>query len=145
MYAIRSYYDALNFALENGITHIDTSSNYMHGEAEILIGQVLESKKREDYVIVTKGGYIQGELLKKAQNGLEIDDLVKYDEECYHSISQSFIDEQIHNSLKRLNTDYIDVYLLHNPEYYLMKEVKIGMSEEQILHHHKEMQSYNFV
>jgi aryl-alcohol dehydrogenase-like predicted oxidoreductase len=132
--------DALNFALENGIKHIDTSSNYMHGEAEILIGQVLENKKREDFTIVTKGGYIQGELLKKAQNGLEIDDLVKYDEECYHSISQSFIDEQIHNSLKRLNTDYIDVYLLHNPEYYLMKEVKIGMSEEQILHHHKEMQ-----
>ncbi|XPV69886.1 MAG: aldo/keto reductase [Halarcobacter sp.] len=132
--------DALNFALENGITHIDTSSNYMHGEAELMIGQVLENKKREDYTIITKGGYIQGELLKKVQNGYEVDELVKYDENCYHSISQSFIDEEIHKSLKRLNTDYIDVYLLHNPEYYLMKEVKAGMSEEQVLHHHKTMQ-----
>ncbi len=132
--------EALAFALDNGITHIDTSSNYMHGEAEILIAQVLENRKREDFTIVTKGGYIQGELLKQAQNGYEIDELVKYDQDCYHSISQSFIDQEIHNSLKRLNTDYIDVYLLHNPEYYLMKEIKAGMSEEQILHHHEIMQ-----
>lgn len=132
--------EALAFALDNGITHIDTSSNYMHGEAEILIGQVLENRNREDFTIVTKGGYIQGELLKQAQNGYEIDELVKYDQDCYHSISQSFIDQEIHNSLKKLNTDYIDVYLLHNPEYYLMKEVKAGMSQEQVLYHHKIMQ-----
>lgn len=132
--------EALKSALDNGITHIDTSSNYMYGHAEILIGQILENRNREDFTIVTKGGYIQGELLKKVQQGYEVDDLVRYDESCFHSISQGFIDEQIHSSLQRLNTEYIDVYLLHNPEYYLMKEVKIGMSEEQILEHHKIMQ-----
>ncbi|QKF82329.1 aldo/keto reductase [Halarcobacter ebronensis] len=132
--------EALKFALDNGIKHIDTSSNYMYGEAEVLIGQVLENRKREDFVIVSKGGYIQGPLLKKVKEGLKVDDLVKYDEDCFHSINPDFISEQIEASLKRLNTSYIDVYLLHNPEYYLLKEIKGGMTAEAMLEHYNTMQ-----
>ena len=123
---------ALKYALDNGIKHLDTSSNYMHGTAEELIGNELKNRKREDFIVVSKGGYIQAENLKKVQEGKKIDELVIYDEHCYHCIHPSFLSEQIDLSLKRLQSDYIDVYLLHNPEYYLLKEIKKGMTKEAI-------------
>ena len=132
--------EALKYALENGITHIDTSSNYMNGEAEQLVGQAIENIKREDITIVSKGGYIQGQNLQRVQEGYKVDELVRYDANCFHSISQDFLSDQIDNSLQRMKTDYIDTYLLHNPEYYLMKEIKKGLSQEKILEHHNIMQ-----
>jgi aryl-alcohol dehydrogenase-like predicted oxidoreductase len=51
-----------------------------------------------------------------------------------------FLKDQIENSLKRLSTDYIDIYLLHNPEYYLMHNLKASASDEDIDKHHKIMQ-----
>ncbi len=122
-----SHKEALEYALNNGIRHIDTSSNYMHGQAEELIGQVLKKRDRKEFTIVSKGGYIQGENLKRVQDGFKVEDLVFYDEHCLHSIHPNFLSDQIDRSLDRLNTDYINVYLLHNPEYYLMKEIKQGM------------------
>ncbi len=123
---------ALKYALDNGIKHIDTSSNYMNGDAERLIAEELKNRNREDFIIVSKGGYIQGENLKKVQEGYQVDELVIYDEHCYHCIHPKFISEQIDLSLQRLQTDYIDVYLLHNPEYYILKEIKNGMTKEAI-------------
>ena len=131
---------ALHYALDNGITHIDTSSNYMYGEAEVLIGQVIEGKNREDIVIVSKGGYIQGPNLQRVKDGWEVEDLVEYDPHCFHSISPMFLEDQINNSLERLNTSYIDCYLLHNPEYYLMANLKGNATDEDIDTHHKIMQ-----
>ena len=132
--------EALKHALDNGIKYIDTSSNYMHGEAEIMIGQVLENRNREDFIIVSKGGYIQGENLKRVEEGFKVEDLVRYDMECFHSINPDFLEDQINRSLQRLKTNYIDVYLLHNPEYYLLKEIKVGMTEQAVLKHHEIMQ-----
>ena len=136
--------EALNYALDNGITHIDTSSNYMHGDAEKLIGKVLKNRNRALFTIVSKGGYIQGENLKRVleskKNGEEVKDLVIYDKNCYHSIHPDFLSDQINRSLQRLDTDYIDVYLLHNPEYYLMKEIKKGMHYNEIINFQNIMQ-----
>lgn len=70
--------------------------------------------------------------MKMVQEGYKVEDLVIYDENCYHSIHPNFISDQIDKSLERLQTDYIDVYLLHNPEYYLLKEIKQGMTQEAI-------------
>ena len=132
--------EALEYALDKGIKHIDTSSNYMHGQAEELIAEVLKKRNRADFTIVSKGGYIQGENLKRVQEGEKIEDLVMYDEHCFHSIHPDFLSDQINRSLKRLNTDYIDVYLLHNPEYYLMKEIKKGMHYNAIINFQNIMQ-----
>lgn len=132
--------ESLQYALDNQITHIDTSSNYMYGEAEILIGQCLEERKREDFTIVSKGGYIQGPNMKRVQEGWEVEDLVQYAPSCFHSISPMFLEDQINNSLKRLNTSYIDCYLLHNPEYYLMANLQANATNEEIDTHQKIMQ-----
>lgn len=132
--------DAIVYALDNGITHIDTSSNYMYGEAEVLIGQALENRKRENITVVTKGGYIQGPTLQRVQDGWEVEDLVEHDPYCFHSISPMFLEDQIKNSLERLNLSYIDCYLLHNPEYYLMTNLKGDATNEDIDKHHQIMQ-----
>lgn len=132
--------EAFQYAIENGIRDFDTSSNYMFGDAERLIGEVLKDKNRAEFTIVSKGGYIQGPNMQRVLNGWEVEDLVKYDKSCFHSIHPNFISDQIDKSLERLQTDYIDVYLLHNPEYYLMKEIKTNSSKEEILHHQQIMQ-----
>lgn len=132
--------EALEFALQNGIKDIDTSSNYMFGEAEELIGETIKDFKREDLNIVSKGGYIQGPNLQRVKDGWRVEDLVEYDPNCFHSISPQFLEDQIDNSLKRLQSDYIDTYLLHNPEYYLMANLKGNASDEDLDKHHKIMQ-----
>ncbi len=132
--------EALEFALQNGIKDIDTSSNYMFGEAEELIGDTIKDFKREDLNIVSKGGYIQGPNLQRVKEGWSVEDLVEYDPNCFHSISPQFLEDQIDNSLKRLQSDYIDTYLLHNPEYYLMANLKGNASDEDLDKHHKIMQ-----
>ncbi|MEA3522943.1 MAG: aldo/keto reductase [Campylobacterota bacterium] len=132
--------DALNYALENGVKYIDTSSNYMYGEAETLVGQALKNRNRDEFTIVSKGGYIQGPNMERVKEGWEVEDLVEYDPNCFHSISPMFLIDQIENSLKRLECEYIDVYLLHNPEYYLMTNLKGTATNEDIEKHHKIMQ-----
>jgi len=131
---------ALIEAIDSGVTLIDTSSNYMYGEAEQLIGEVLKDKNREEFTIVTKGGYIQGQNMARVKEGWEIEDLVEYDPNCFHSISPMFLEDQINKSLQRLQTNYIDTYLLHNPEYYLMTNLKGTATNEDIDTHHKIMQ-----
>jgi len=132
--------ESLQYAIDNGITHLDTSSNYMYGEAEQLIGNILKDKNREEFTIVTKGGYIQGPNMQMVNDGWMVEDLVKYNSNCFHSISPMFLEDQIKRSLQRLQTNYIDTYLLHNPEYYLMTNLKGSSTDEDIEKHHAIMQ-----
>ena len=123
---------ALILALREGIRLIDTSTNYMNGDAERLIAKVLEELyggfKPDDLEIVSKCGYIQGSLLEEIKKSdkemTEALDIVKYSEDCYHSIHPGFIKAELTKSLERLNLEKIDCYLLHNPEYYLMTKIK---------------------
>jgi len=121
--------EALRNALLLGCNLIDTSSNYGDGSSERLVGQVLnelfsENKvKREEIVIVTKGGYVQGENLKNARSrkasGEAFPEMVEFQDDCWHNISPDFIEDQITRSLERLKVSDLDVFLLHNPEYFL--------------------------
>ena len=126
---------ALRFALQNGINLIDTSSNYGDGGSERLIGRVLAELidngelQREQVVIVSKVGYIQGfnfALAKQRKaEGRPFPNVVPYADGLEHCIHPEFIADQLTRSLERLNVDTIDGYLLHNPEYYLMREAKM--------------------
>ena len=60
---------ALLYALENGCNLIDTSANYMEGESEILIGQVLSASGRDAFVI-SKTGYSPAEGLEDLSNNV---------------------------------------------------------------------------
>ncbi len=130
---VEEHYNSLRKAILNGITVIDTSANYSDGRSEILVGNVIsdlvsENKiNREDVTIITKGGYIQGQnykfAYKRKQQGNPFKDVVELEEGLWHCISPDFLEDQINRQLFRLNQNndygYIDVYLLHNPEYFL--------------------------
>ncbi|HMK83147.1 MAG TPA: aldo/keto reductase [Candidatus Bathyarchaeia archaeon] len=85
-------------ALDLGITFFDTANVYSKGRAEEIIGELLKDY-REDVVIATKVYGQMGE--KPNQRGL----------------SRVHIMNQIKASLKRLQTDYVDLYQIHRWDY----------------------------
>ncbi len=84
---------AIKNAIEMGITHIDTAEWYSEGHAEEIVSEALKGFDRSRLIITTKVTPMH----------LHYDDLVS-------SAMQS---------LKRLKTDYIDVYLIHSPNPYI--------------------------
>ncbi len=126
---IHQHQTALEKALLSGINLIDTSSNYSDGGSEIMVGKVLNKLfsdkiiSRENIIVVSKGGYLQGSNLKlgmeREQSGKAFKDVIKCSPDLWHCISPDFLENQITQSLRRLKLEKIDVYLLHNPEYFL--------------------------
>ena len=104
--------------LQRGGNLIDTSANYTDGQSEILVGRVLKSYPRDQVIVVTKGGYIQGQNMRLAQSQT-FPEVVEYGEGIWHCIHPEFLETQISFSSQRLELDTIDVFLLHNPEYFL--------------------------
>ncbi|RYM02156.1 aldo/keto reductase [Sporolactobacillus sp. THM7-7] len=86
-------------ALDSGITTIDTAPAYGQGHSEEVIGQALkEYGKRDDVVLATKVAL----------------DWVGTD--VFRNGSKARIKKEIDDSLKRLGTDYIDIYQVHWPD-----------------------------
>jgi len=113
--------NALRSAMDHNVTLIDTSSNYTDGDSEKLIGKVLKDYEHKP-IIISKVGYVQGknlEILEELKESTEVEDIVNLSSELKHCIHPVFIEDQIKRSLERLELESIDVYLLHNPEYYL--------------------------
>jgi aryl-alcohol dehydrogenase-like predicted oxidoreductase len=115
-----THYESLKFAIDSGCSVIDTSGNYTNGDSEKLIGKILKETIKKP-LIISKVGYIQGDSLEGLTAETSID-LVDFSEDLKHSIHPNFIEEQLGKSLERLGVECIDVYLLHNPEYYLKLE-----------------------
>ncbi len=121
--------EALAKALREGCNLIDTSTNYTDGESERLVGSVLASLikqgavTREEIIIVSKIGYVQGGNLKRAQVREQASkpypEMVKYGEGIWHCLHPEFLADQLDLSLDRLGLTTLDVCLLHNPEYFL--------------------------
>lgn len=86
---------ALQTAREGGITVFDTADMYAEGHSEELIGNAFSSC-REDIVLVTKTGIV----------GIDAEGIVL-------DFSPDRIREACHGSLQRLQTDHVDIYLLH--------------------------------
>jgi uncharacterized protein len=125
---------ALTAALAAGVNLIDTSSNYMLGDSERLIGEVLAETAvpRDEVVVVSKIGYVQGPNLDLAQQrvaeGRPFPDMVTYMDGCWHCVSPEFLEDQLARALDRLGLATIDVLLLHNPEYFLLDAAHQGHS-----------------
>ncbi len=129
----REFDHALVKALSDGINVIDTSTNYMDGESERLVGTVLrrlidgQQVARDEVFVISKIGYVQGENLKAAQareaSGRSYPEMVKYGEGIWHCIHPEFLADQLRDSLDRLGLATLDLCLLHNPEYYLSQQV----------------------
>ena len=88
----------LRAAVDSGVTFIDTSRVYAEGKSEEYIGRALDGGLRRDVVICTKFGSMREYGPNKFGGGRK------------HAI------EAVESSLKRLRTDYIDVYMMHRPD-----------------------------
>ncbi|MDM5232396.1 aldo/keto reductase [Lysinibacillus pakistanensis] len=86
----------IDMALDAGINYIDTADLYDFGANEEMIGTIL-GKRRQDVIVATKVG-------NRWTEGYE---------GWHWDASPSYIKEAVCASLKRLGTDYIDVYQLH--------------------------------
>jgi len=84
-------------ALDAGINFVDTSNNYSEGESETIVGKALKGR-REQAVLATKVWAPVGP--GPNQRGL----------------SRKAIQEQVEASLRRLQTDVIDLYQIHRPD-----------------------------
>lgn len=157
---IEEHFNALKKAIESGITTIDTSANYSDGRSEILIGNILNdltgsgTMKREDFFLITKGGYMQGNnynfALKKKEQGIPFPEVVEFDKGLWHCINPSFLEDQINRQLYRLDqadNGWIDVYLLHNPEYFLKHARKnaYGREESQETYYRRIRAAFEFL
>ncbi len=94
---------AIHRAMELGITFFDTAANYGAGHSERLLGQAIKGR-RDRIVIATKFGYRVDEAAKQ---------VTPYGEKEEDSDVASHLRTDVEASLKRLDTDYIDVYQLH--------------------------------
>ena len=127
---------ALMHALGNGVNVIDTSTNYMEGGSEHMMGTVLRESvnkrtvSRDEIIVVSKIGYVQGQNLREAeareQAGRPYPDMVKYADGIWHCIHPDFLADQLDGSLDRLGVATLDVCLLHNPEYALSEAARSG-------------------
>ena len=86
-------------AIDQGITLFDTADSYGTGASEELLGAALGSR-RTDAIIATKFGMTMG-----GANGPED-----------ARASEAYIRKAVESSLRRLGTDYIDLYQLHTPD-----------------------------
>lgn len=108
---------ALNRALELGVTFFDTSDVYGCGHSERILGQALHGK-REQVVIATKFGNVFDEQTRKITGS---------------SGEPNFIRNACEASLRRLNTDYIDLYQFHIGDYDLSKAAQVLETLEKLV------------
>ncbi|MFZ1927477.1 MAG: aldo/keto reductase [Solirubrobacteraceae bacterium] len=85
-------------ALDVGINFIDTADVYSRGESEEIVGKALAGGKREHVVLATKVHGTMGDDPNEFGN------------------SRRWIVKEVENSLRRLKTDWIDIYQIHRPE-----------------------------
>lgn len=88
----------ISSALASGINFLDTSDGYIKGISETTVGKALKGKRR-DVVLATKVAFVTGPGVND------------------RGLSRRHIMDAIENSLRRLQTDYIDLYYAHVPDY----------------------------
>jgi aryl-alcohol dehydrogenase-like predicted oxidoreductase len=85
-------------ALDAGINFIDTADVYSRGESEEIVGKALAGGRRDNVVLATKVHGTMGDDPNEFGN------------------SRRWIVREVENSLRRLGTDWIDLYQIHRPE-----------------------------
>ena len=105
---------AINASLDEGINLIDTAPIYGYGLSEKIIGEAIKGR-REEAIIATKCGLVwdkeQGVFHAHADDMGPKDKPSKY--KIYQYLAPRSIRDEIEASLKRLDTDYIDLYQTH--------------------------------
>ena len=100
-------------AIDHGITLLDTAYIYGPERSEELVGEVVKEYPREQVKIAAKGSHYFDE-----------------DDNVQQNNDPEFIKQQVENSLKRLQTDYIDLYYIHFPDDNTPKDKAVAALQE---------------
>src|ERR1700738_317068 len=132
--------NVLRSALDSGITFYDTADMYSQGESESLIGRAFRGR-REQVILATKGGYClpaRRNIMKRIKPvvrpigqalGLKRAKLPSvFSGALSQDFSPSYLTKALESSLKRLQTDYVDLYQLHSPGPPFMQSNAFGES-----------------
>ena len=111
---------AIHAALDRGITFFDTAANYGTGHSERILGQALAGR-RQQVVIATKFGFVVDEAGKRVSR-------FKKDGEVIKDARLS-----CEASLRRLGTDYIDLFQLHVWDYPAGPAVEVRQALEELV------------
>ena len=93
-------------ALDAGINFIDTADVYSQGESEEIVGKALAGGRRDDVIVATK---------VHSQMGVQFGEQGDGDPNKRGN-SRRWITREVENSLRRLQTDWIDLYQVHRPD-----------------------------
>jgi aryl-alcohol dehydrogenase-like predicted oxidoreductase len=102
-------------ALDAGINFIDTADVYSRGESEVIVGKALSGGRRENVVLATKFHGTMGEDPNQAGN------------------SRRWIIGEVEASLKRLQTDWIDLYQVHRWDPWTDHEETLGALSDLVV------------
>ncbi|MET3576654.1 aldo/keto reductase [Bhargavaea ullalensis] len=105
--------DLVRTAIGQGMNFLDTAFIYGPERSEELVGEVVkETGSRQDVIIATKGAHNLGVGRRSYDN------------------SPAFLRNQVEQSLRRLQTDYIDLYYIHYPDENTPKDEAVGALKE---------------
>ncbi|MFE3249206.1 aldo/keto reductase [Streptomyces sp. NPDC059209] len=94
-------------ALDQGVNFLDTADMYSAGESEVVVGKALKGR-RDDVVLASKVHFPMGEGRNRGGN------------------SRRWIIKAVEDSLRRLDTDWIDLYQIHRPDHTTDIEETLG-------------------
>ena len=106
--------DLLNESYDRGVNIFETSNVYGNGRSEVLLGLAFSGRKRSEVILVSKAGYLTG-----------IDGCQELLKTFPQSFKENELENSLDNSLKRLKTDYLDIFLLHDPPTKTLQDEKI--------------------
>ena len=106
--------EAIRTAYDLGVTSIDTAPIYGQGTSEEIVGEAIRDLRRDSVQILTKYGMRWD--LKEGEFGFKSQDNDGNPIDVYKYGGRDSIIEECENSLKRLGTDYIDLYQMHWPD-----------------------------
>lgn len=111
---IRASVDAIHAALDHGINSIDTAPVYGFGTSEEITGKALKGRKRDQVYLFTKFGLRWD--LQKGKLHMQDKDAQGKPVGIYRYAGKESVMEECERSLRRLGTDYIDLYQIHWPD-----------------------------
>jgi pyridoxine 4-dehydrogenase len=103
-----------NTALDNNVRLIDTADTYGSGDAERMVGNAIAGK-RNDFFIITKAGIPYMSLPQFCSPLNQIGKKVIQKIVKGRNFSKNYLVKSLHKSLKRLQTDCVDAFVLHEP------------------------------
>jgi aryl-alcohol dehydrogenase-like predicted oxidoreductase len=104
----------IDFCIDAGINFFDTANVYQQGASEEMLGEALRGRRRDDVVLASK---VRGKMGEGADES---------------GLSQAAVLHAVEESLRRLQTEYLDIYYLHQPDYHVPLEETLEVIEKLV-------------